>query len=78
MNNIGLFVPNKPSPDRFAFSMISLTSFTPEFIALNAKNGRLEAIAIILASVVFPIPGVPQKIKEGIVPCSMCLVKEQF
>ena len=43
-------------------------SFTPEFIALSIKKGRCDSCAIICARVVFPVPGGPQKINEGIIP----------
>ena len=71
---MGFFVVNKPGPF-FAFSIISLTSLTPELIALRVKKGLSDEFAIILASVVFPIPGGPQKINDGSIPCLIKLVK---
>ena len=55
--------------------MISLTSFTPELMALKVKKGLSDEFAIILANVVFPIPGGHQKISEGRIPCLIKLVK---
>ena len=62
---------NKPSLF-LARSITSLTSFTPLFIALKVKKGLLLSVAIILANVVLPVPGGPQKISEGIKPFDIC------
>jgi hypothetical protein len=59
----------------FASSMTSLTSFTPDEIALNWKNGTFNVLAMICAIVVFPVPGGPQSIIEGIFPCSIAVRK---
>ena len=54
-----------------AFSMVSLTSLTPECTALNAKKGLFSVFAIIPARVVFPTPGGPHNMNEGIFPDSI-------
>src|SRR5690606_38606562 len=51
-----------------ASSIISLTSLTPALIALRLKKGRSKLFAIMFESVVFPDPGGPQNIMEGILP----------
>jgi len=56
-----------------ALSITSLTSFTPEFMALNEKNGLSWVCEIIKDSVVFPTPGGPQKIMLGMFPLSIAL-----
>ena len=45
--------------ESLASEITSLTSFTPDEIADNSTNFRLEALAIIWAIVVFPLPGGP-------------------
>ena len=77
MNNMGFLVVNKPLPF-FAFSIISLTSLTPELMALSVKKGRLDVAAIMFARVVLPIPGGPQNIIDGSIPCLISWVKTPF
>jgi hypothetical protein len=55
--------------------MISLTSFTPALMALSIKKGASSVLAIIFAIVVLPVPGGPQSIIEGILPCSIAVRK---
>ena len=47
-----------------AFSIVSLTSFTPAFTALRTYICFSVTSAIIRASEVLPTPGGPQKIQE--------------
>jgi hypothetical protein len=58
----------------FAFSIVSLTSFTPEWTALSLKNGLSSFKAISWARVVFPVPGGPHKISEGRLPVSIAFL----
>ena len=51
--------------------MTSLTSFTPALTALRVKNSRLQLSAMMRASVVFPTPGGPQRMKELRLPLSI-------
>jgi len=43
----------------------------PQFTAERVKKGASTLVAIILASVVLPTPGGPQKIHEEILPASI-------
>ena len=55
-------VPRPCSPSRWrARSMTSRTSLTPAVTALSCSNARLVLPATARASVVFPVPGGPQK-----------------
>ena len=56
-----------------AFSITSLTSFTPLVTALSVKKGTSSLEATIWASVVFPTPGGPHNIKEVMRPESIIL-----
>ena len=56
--------------------MTSLMSFTPLLMALSLKNGLCDAVEIISARVVFPVPGGPHNIKEGMVPFLMWFVSD--
>ena len=47
-------------------------------MALNGIKGALTVFAIILAMVVLPTPGGPQRIMDGIPPDSMALRKTPF
>ncbi len=58
-----------------AWSMMSRTSFTPEFMADSVKSLRSSAVATNLASVVLPTPGGPHRMNEGTLPVSMNLRK---
>ena len=44
-------------------------------MALKVKKGLSDEFAIMLASVVLPVPGGPQKINDGSIPCLIKLVK---
>ena len=67
---------NKMAPFVFcAVDMASLTSFTPELMALKVKNGTSRLCAMMLAMVVLPVPGAPHKIIEGILPFSIAVLK---
>jgi hypothetical protein len=52
-----------------ARSTTSRTSFTPASTAESSMNSQSKAAPISLAKVVFPDPGGPHKITEGIRPC---------
>ena len=71
INNIGEEVLKKRL--FCAFSITSLTSFTPLVTALSVKKGTSSLVATIWASVVFPTPGGPHNIKEVIRPESIIL-----
>ena len=53
-----------------ADSITSRTSFTPDVTAERVKNGRSNCVATILARVVLPTPGGPQRMNEGAFPVS--------
>jgi len=48
-----------------ACSTIIFKSLTPLPVADNSLNSAFVSLAIIAAKVVFPLPGGPQKIKDG-------------
>ena len=58
-----------------AFSITSLTSFTPLVTALSVKNGTSSIWATISASVVLPTPGGPHRMKEVICFDSIILLR---
>ena len=58
-----------------ADSITSRTSLTPDVTADSVKKGRLSSVATILASVVFPTPGGPQRMNDGTLPVSRNLRK---
>ena len=55
----------------WAALITSRTSFTPLLMALSVWNGRCSVWLIIMARVVLPMPGGPQKIMLGICPLSI-------
>ena len=57
-------------PDRLTEAMISRTSFTPLWMAESSWKGRSVWAARILAKVVLPTPGGPQRIMDGRCPPS--------
>ena len=56
-----------------AFSMTSRTSFTPLVTAERVKKGTSSVLAMMVASVVFPTPGGPQRMKLEILPLVIIL-----
>ena len=58
-----------------AFSITCRTSFTPALTALSVWNGAFTWFAMILANAVFPTPGGPQNIMDGIIPEAMAFRK---
>ena len=47
-------------------------------MALSEKKARWVSLAIMCAKVVFPVPGGPQKISEGVTPFSICMRRAPF
>src|SRR5690606_40518598 len=58
--------------------LTSRTSLTPDLIALKLKNGRSSSLAIKYARLVFPTPGGPHNIMEGIFLRLMALYNTAF
>ena len=61
-----------------ASSMTFLISLIPEVTAEKVINSDFVSLAIILASVVFPTPGGPQKIIEEILSLSIIRLSNLF
>ena len=61
-----------------ADSITSRTSLTPDVTAERVKKGRSSCEATILARVVLPTPGGPQRMNEGTFPVSKNLRKTPF
>src|ERR1035438_7550388 len=58
---------------RSASAMTCLISLIPASTAENSMNSALVRFAMIFASVVFPVPGGPQKISEPVSSRSTCV-----
>ena len=67
MNSIGAS-PRENMEFPFALSMTSRTSFTPALTADKVWNSRFRERATILARVVLPTPGGPQRMNEDRFP----------
>src|SRR5438045_6540738 len=59
----------------FEGAIASRTYFTPELMELKVKKATCNVFAIMFAMVVFPVPGGPHRIIDGIFPCSMAVLR---